>query len=80
MNEIFECAKAAQKAWARTPLHQRAGVLHKVAELMRQNAQPIAECMVKEIAKSKKDSFTEVIRWVAHASYCAWATEQLVQP
>lgn len=64
VNEIFESSKAAQKTWARTPLYKRAEALHKVAELMRQNAQPIADCLVKEIAKPKKDSYTEVIRCV----------------
>jgi glyceraldehyde-3-phosphate dehydrogenase (NADP+) len=39
---MFASAKTAQKAWAKTPLHARATLLHRVAELMRHNAQPIA--------------------------------------
>ena len=62
VDEAFAAAKAAQKEWARTPLWQRAAVLHKVAELMRQNAQPMADCLVKEIAKPAKDSLAEVVR------------------
>lgn len=46
---MFDSAKAAQKAWAKTPLWKRAELLHKVAALMRQNAQPIADCLVKEV-------------------------------
>ena len=61
-HQAFAAAKAAQKEWARTPLWQRAAVLHKVAELMRQNAQPMADCLVKEIAKPAKDSLAEVVR------------------
>lgn len=55
---MFECAKRAQKAWAKTPLYKRAELLHRVADLMRQNSQPMADCLVKEIAKPAKD------RWV----------------
>lgn len=43
---MFEAAKAAQKTWARTPLYKRAEALHRVAQLMRENAQPIADCLV----------------------------------
>jgi hypothetical protein len=62
VDEAFAAAKAAQRAWARTPLWQRAALLHKVAALMRDHAQPMADCLVKEIAKPSKDALTEVIR------------------
>lgn len=71
VNEMFVRAKDAQKQWARTPLWKRAEVLHKVAEVMRNNAQPIADCLVKEIAKSSKDSLTEVIRSAEFMDYTA---------
>lgn len=63
VDEAYASAKAAQKAWAKTPLCQRAALLHKVAALMREHAQPMADCLVKEIAKPAKDSLSEVIRW-----------------
>ncbi|KAG2430500.1 hypothetical protein HXX76_010023 [Chlamydomonas incerta] len=68
---MFESAKVAQKAWARTPLYKRAEVLHKVAALMREHAQPIADCLVKEVAKPAKDSLTEVIRSADLIDYTA---------
>ncbi|PNH04655.1 NADP-dependent glyceraldehyde-3-phosphate dehydrogenase [Tetrabaena socialis] len=49
VNLMFDSAKAAQKAWAKTPLWKRAELLHKVAALMRLHAQPIADCLVKEV-------------------------------
>ena len=58
----YQAARAAQKAWARTPLWKRADLLHKAAALMRQHAQPIADCLVREIAKPAKQSLDEVIR------------------
>jgi len=60
VNQIFAAAQGAQKAWARTPLFQRAEALHRVAALMREHAQPIADCLVREIAKPSKDALTEV--------------------
>lgn len=62
VDAAFAAAKAAQKQWAQTPLWQRAATLHKAAALMREHAQPMADCLVKEIAKPAKDSVTEVVR------------------
>lgn len=62
VDAAFAAAKAAQREWARTPLWQRAALLHKAAALMREHAQPMADCLVKEIAKPAKDSLTEVVR------------------
>ncbi len=44
--------------WAKTPLWKRAEVLHRVASLMRQNAQPIADVLVKEVAKPPAEALT----------------------
>jgi glyceraldehyde-3-phosphate dehydrogenase (NADP+) len=71
VNEVFDLAREAQKEWARTPLHRRAELLHRVADLLRQNAQPIADCLVKEIAKPAKDALTEVIRSADLIDYTA---------
>lgn len=71
VNEMFVSAKAAQKAWARTPLWKRAEILKKAAALMRTHAQPMADCMVKEVAKAAKDSLTEVIRSADLIDYTA---------
>lgn len=56
----MEAAKVAQKAWARTPLWKRAELLHKAAAILKEHKAPIAECLVKEIAKPAKDAVTEV--------------------
>ncbi|GBF90960.1 NADP-dependent glyceraldehyde-3-phosphate dehydrogenase [Raphidocelis subcapitata] len=71
VDEAFAAAKAAQKGWARTPLWQRAALLHKVAALMRDHAQPMADCLVKEIAKPSKDALSEVIRSADLIDYTA---------
>lgn len=57
---MMAAAKEAQKAWAKTPLWKRAELLHKAAAILKDNKAPIADCLVKEIAKPKKDAVTEV--------------------
>lgn len=56
----MESAKTAQKSWAKTPLWKRAELLHKAAAILKEHKAPIAECLVKEIAKPAKDAVTEV--------------------
>jgi glyceraldehyde-3-phosphate dehydrogenase (NADP+) len=46
------------QSWARTPLWKRAEYLHRVATIMRANAQPIADVLVKEAAKPASDAYT----------------------
>ncbi|CAO2201999.1 unnamed protein product [Urochloa humidicola] len=60
VNKVMEAAKVAQKAWARTPLWKRAELLHKAAAILKEHKAPIAECLVKEIAKPAKDAVTEI--------------------
>lgn len=38
---------------------------------MREHAQPMADCLVKEVAKPKKDSYTEVVRSADLIDYTA---------
>lgn len=71
VNAVFDSAKAAQKIWARTPLWKRAECLHKAAAVLRENKEPISECLVAEIAKPKKDAVTEVVRSADLLSYTA---------
>ena len=60
VNKVMDAAKVAQKAWARTPLWKRAELLHKAAAILKEHKAPIAECLVKEIAKPAKDAVSEV--------------------
>lgn len=49
VNTMFDCAKSAQKQWAKTPLWKRAELLKRAAALMREHAAPMAHCLVKEV-------------------------------
>lgn len=57
---MMEAATSAQKSWAKTPLWKRAELLHKAAAILKEHKAPIADCLVKEIAKPAKDAVTEV--------------------
>ncbi|PWA68823.1 aldehyde dehydrogenase 11A3 [Artemisia annua] len=71
VNKVMESAKAAQKSWAKTPLWKRAELLHKAAAILKDHKKPIADCLVKEIAKPAKDAASEVVRSGDLVSYCA---------
>ncbi|KAE8700429.1 NADP-dependent glyceraldehyde-3-phosphate dehydrogenase [Hibiscus syriacus] len=71
VNRVMESAKTAQKSWAKTPLWKRAELLHKAAAILKEHKAPIAECLVKEIAKPAKDAVTEVVRSGDLISYTA---------
>ena len=62
VDEAYNAAKKAQRAWATTPLWKRAEYLHKVDAALKENAQPIADVLVTEVAKPAKDALTEVVR------------------
>ncbi|EFJ24379.1 hypothetical protein SELMODRAFT_270375 [Selaginella moellendorffii] len=71
VNKAIDSAKAAQKLWAKVPLWKRAEALHKAAALLKELKDPIAECLVKEIAKPAKDAVSEVVRSGDLISYTA---------
>ncbi|KAI7981636.1 NADP-dependent glyceraldehyde-3-phosphate dehydrogenase [Camellia lanceoleosa] len=57
----METAKTAQKLWAKTLLWKRAELLHKAAAILKEHKAPIAECLVKEIAKPAKEMLVDDI-------------------
>ena len=71
MDSAYAGAHAAQLVWAKTPLHARCALLHKVAALMRENKEAMAHCLVKEVSKPAKDSMTEVVRGCAARAWQA---------
>ena len=60
--EFLETAAQAQKAWVKTPANERAEILHKAADILLREKDTIADVLVREIAKNKKSSLSEVTR------------------
>jgi glyceraldehyde-3-phosphate dehydrogenase (NADP+) len=59
---IFADAAQAQPAWAARPADERARILMRAADLLERHAAPIAEVLVREIAKGRRASRDEVLR------------------
>ena len=59
---VFSNALDAQKAWAKIALDDRAAVLKKAAELLRQNIEEILEIKVLEIAKNVGSAKSSILR------------------
>ena len=73
MERVLEGAKPAQRIWARVPLWKRAETLHKVANLLREHKDVMADCLIKEVAKPAKDSVAEVkTSWPSLVIMCAY--------
>lgn len=60
-----------QRSWAKTPLWKRAEYLKKAAAILRENKDEIATALVKEIAKNRKSSVSEVVRTADLIEYTA---------
>lgn len=71
IDEAFSAARAAQREWARTPLWKRAELLKEAAAKMRLHAPAIAEIMVNEVSKPRKDALKEVLRTADLFDYTA---------
>jgi len=63
-NEAILSASASQKSWAALPMHQRAAILHKAADILAASQELLAELLVKEVAKPKGQALDEVLRTV----------------
>ena len=61
-DEFLKSATLAQKAWSAVPVSERAAVLHKAADILLREQDAIANILVREIAKNKKSSLSEVTR------------------
>jgi glyceraldehyde-3-phosphate dehydrogenase (NADP+) len=60
--EFLKTAATAQKSWAAVPVSERAAILHKAADILLSEQVAIAGVLMREIAKNKKSSLSEVTR------------------
>lgn len=61
-NEFLKSAAAAQKNWGAIPVSERAALLHKAADILLREKNTIADVLMREIAKNRKSSLSEVTR------------------
>ncbi len=66
---VYDKAKESQIEWANLTITQRAQYLRAWSELILENKDALSDMLVAEIAKSKSDSLTEVIRTSEYIEY-----------
>jgi glyceraldehyde-3-phosphate dehydrogenase (NADP+) len=62
IDAIVETARREQAAWGDRPVDERGTILHRAADLLVERVDEIAELLVMEIAKARKDARDEVLR------------------
>lgn len=62
VDRAIQNTKESLPVWANTPVHERAHVFYKAADLLEEHADEIADVLTMEIAKDKKSSWFEVKR------------------
>ena len=62
VDEILGRLAAGQGSWAARPIDERARILHQVASSLEASVDELAEIVVMEVAKARKDARDEVSR------------------
>lgn len=62
IDTLMAAAREHQPSWADTPLDERARLMGKAADVLESRADELAELLVMEVAKARKDSRDEVVR------------------
>ena len=62
IDTIVETARREQPAWGDRPVDERGTILHRAADRLVERVDEIAELLVMEIAKARKDARDEVLR------------------
>jgi glyceraldehyde-3-phosphate dehydrogenase (NADP+) len=78
VDEVFAAARRDRGAWVARPLTERTGLLHRFADLLAQNADPIARVLTMEIAKPCDDAKDEVVRSADYIRHTAEDALRLV--
>uniref|UniRef100_A0A7C4R493 Aldehyde dehydrogenase family protein n=1 Tax=candidate division CPR3 bacterium TaxID=2268181 RepID=A0A7C4R493_UNCC3 len=71
INRVIDKAKEAQKIWSNYPVDDRASILKIAADLIRANAEELANMKTFEIGKIKSSAFSSVMRSADIVSYTA---------
>lgn len=77
---ILHAAQTAFPEWAQRSLEQRAGVLHRVGEVLRERREAIAQLMTAEMGKLKGEALAEVDKCAGACDYYAEHAAGYLQP
>jgi len=77
VDRAIENTKRGLPVWAATPIHERASVFYRAADLLEKHAGEIADVLVMEIAKDRRSSLFEVQRTADFFRYTADAGKSM---
>jgi glyceraldehyde-3-phosphate dehydrogenase (NADP+) len=61
-DDFLKSSSAAQKKWMAVAVSERAEILHRAADILLREKEKIADVLIREIAKNRKSSLSEVTR------------------
>lgn len=76
-DDAVEAARRAFASWRRTPVEQRAGLLRRVAELMRRQKFELAAWIVLEVSKPWREADADVAEAIDFCDFYAGEMERL---
>ena len=76
----FDDARAAQRAWATTPISDRARVMLRFHDLVLERQEEVLDLMQAENGKTRRDAFLEVADIAITARYYARSAAQQLRP
>lgn len=71
MDRALSAAQRGFEQWRKTSANERAGIMRKAADLIRQRVDPIAEALTREQGKPLAESRMEVLLAPEHIEWCA---------
>lgn len=71
-------SKESQAIWNEVPINEKASILLKAAHILDEQAEEIANIMIREIAKDKKSSISEVHRTADYIRFSADTAKNMV--
>ena len=77
VDQAIESSHRSQPAWAALPIHERAAVLYRAAELLEAHAEEIGQVLTMEIAKDAHSAVYEVRRTADFLRYTADAGKNM---
>ena len=78
IDEIVQTARREQVGWGDRPVDERGAILHRAADLLEERADNLAELLVMEIAKARKDARDEVLRSADFIRFTAEEAKRVV--
>lgn len=77
IDEVFDKAQRAQRAWEATPLNKRVAVMHLASDWIRHLQEYLVALMTREIGKSADEAKSEIIRTADLIDYFADEVQSL---